>query len=221
MPLDGDVIRLGSGNANDIVLTDAGMPERGIELCREADERWFARRVDGGNEPAAAISAGMRILVGPVLIGFAEESEPWRNDAAPPIAPGRPPATRRTVAWLAGLAALFALGAAVALVVALGSAGAQSASPLVSGDPPGEPSVRGAASQPGVHKAQAIVYPARSDPAPPPFGVLSVRGGAHGFVVTDDGHVLLPGNARRQFTLERIEPRRIVFSGPHAAELPW
>jgi hypothetical protein len=75
--------------------------------------------------------------------------------------------------------------------------------------------------QPTVRRIEAVVHPAREEPAAPPFGVQSVRGGKDGFVVMDDGRVLVPGNAWRELTLERIEPRRILFSGRYPAELPW
>jgi hypothetical protein len=55
----------------------------------------------------------------------------------------------------------------------------------------------------------------------PPFAIRSASGGPYGFVVTEDGQVLMPGSRRQAFTLVRIEPGRAVFSGPYAAELTW
>ncbi|PTB17182.1 hypothetical protein C9I57_29350 [Trinickia symbiotica] len=221
LPLDGDSIRLGSGSANDIVLTDPGMPEHGIELRRQADEGWTLRRLDESHESAAAIGAGMQIEVGPVLVGFADETDPWRSDAALSISIDRPAAPRRTAARLASLAALFAFAAAAALVTLL-------AGPAANGSVAPQPASRSggrdaeaAASRAAVREVRAILHPAPANAASPPFGVLSVRGGAHGFIVTDDGHVLVPGNVLSQFTLDRIELHRIVFSGPHPAELSW
>ncbi len=137
-------------------------------------------------------------------------------------------APRGATAWLPRSTALrsalittliAALGAAAALVPA--SRATDTGRPAAPTRVPSSSEVPVATSKPAVRRIEAVVHPARAEPMPPPFRVTSVRGGMHGFVVTDDGHVLVPGNVWREFTLERIEPRRIVFSGRHAAELPW
>lgn len=238
LPLDGDIIRLGSGAANDIVLTDPGVPEHAVELSRlmgqdagqdagqnagedagaDAGEGWTLYNVDS-DAPAATVAPGMRVQVGPIVVVFVEEHEPWRSDAQPLGSGDRRPARRGATAWLPGIAALLALGAAAALVLAFGAANADR--PPAPTRTPSASEVPVAARELAVRRIEAVVHPARAEPMPPPFRVTSVRGGTHGFVVTDDGHVLVPGNVWREFTLERIEPRRIVFSGRHAAELPW
>jgi hypothetical protein len=161
----------------------------------------------------------MRVRAGPIVVGFADEREPWRSDIEPSETGGRRLARRGATAWLAGLAGLLALGAAAALVQALGAANADRSAASPRAPNPNEVPV--AAREPTARRIEAVVHPARVEPMLPPFGVTSVRGGPHGFVITDDGQVLVPGNVWHDFTLERIEPRRIVFSGRHAAELPW
>ncbi|MEA3119701.1 MAG: type secretion protein [Paraburkholderia sp.] len=233
LPLDGETIRLGSGTANDIVLTDPGMPEHAVVLsrCTGADaqvgagEGWTLYQVEC-DAPAATVASGMRVRVGPIVVAFAEEHEPWRSDAAPFGSRDRRAARRSATASLAGIAALLAaLGAAAVLVLASGATNADrpvapTRAPSAS-EAPNASEASGAAREPAVRRIEAVVHPARAEPMRPPFGLTSVRGGTHGFVITDDGHVLVPGNVWREFTLERIEPRRIVFSGRHAAELPW
>jgi hypothetical protein len=222
MPLDGDIIRLGSGAANDIVLTDPGVPEHAVELCRhtgeDAGEGWTLCNVER-DVPAATVAPGMRVRVGPIIVGFAEEQEPWSSDAELFGSGDGRPARRGATAWLPSIAALLALGAAAALVLAFGAANTDR--PAAATREPSASEVPVAAREPAMRRIEAVVHPARAEPMRPPFSVTSVRGGKHGFVVTDDGHVLVPGNVWREFTLERIEPRRIVFSGRHAAELPW
>jgi Inner membrane component of T3SS, cytoplasmic domain len=226
LPLDGDIIRLGSGAANDIVLTDPGVPEHAVELCRhtgedageDADEGWTLCNVEC-DVPASTVAPGMRVRVGPIIVGFAEEQEPWSSDAELFGSGDGRPARRGATAWLLSIAALLALGAAAALVLAFGAANADR--PAAATREPSASEVPVAAREPAMRRIEAVVHPARAEPMRPPFSVTSVRGGKHGFVVTDDGHVLVPGNVWREFTLERIEPRRIVFSGRHAAELPW
>jgi hypothetical protein len=228
LPLDGDIIRLGSGAANDIVLTDPGVPEHAIELHRcsgeDASEGWTLYNVEC-DAPATALAPGMRVRVGPIVVGFVEEHEPWRSDVEPLGSGDKRPARRGETAWLPGIAALLAalgaLGTAAALVLLLGASNADPNRPAAPTHTSSASEVPLAAQEPAVRRIEAVVHPARAEPMAPPFRVTSVRGGTNGFVVTDDGHVLVPGNVWREFTLERIEPRRIVFSGRHAAELRW
>jgi len=72
----------------------------------------------------------------------------------------------------------------------------------------------------GVRVLTAAVYPDETMQRPP-FSIRSASGGPYGFIVTDDGQVLMPGSRWRAFTLVRIEPGRAVFTGPYAAELTW
>lgn len=72
----------------------------------------------------------------------------------------------------------------------------------------------------GVRVLTAAVYPNETRERPP-FSIRSANGGPYGFIVTDDGQVLMPGSRWRAFTLVRIEPGRAVFTGPYAAELTW
>lgn len=214
LPLDGDAIRLGSGAGNDVVLLDRGMPAHAATLRTADDGTWLLSSC-GGDAPQTTVAANMQLHVGPVLVGFAEEDEPWPASVATsmPATPER--RANGTVAWIAcfaGLAVLLGLAASFGLVSQHRQDPGSTQKAASRGSPHAAPAVR---------TVDAVVHPAPLESVRPPFGVRSVRGGTHGFVVTDDGRVLIPGNTWRQFTLVRIEPGRLVFSGPQPAELPW
>jgi hypothetical protein len=215
-----------------------------IELSRRASS-------GGSSAEETAIAAGARWFAGPVLIGCEEEHTPWDAGPARPSAPLRAKrlvslrvkAGALTVALLA-----LAIGVALLLVgkplivmstmhslvgnSAVASQRAISAemaatsdveSRLVAAARPRPAAGSASTSEPPRPPTRAVtaaVYPTHTS-KPPPFAIRSASGGPYGFVVTDDGHVLMPGSRWQSFTLVRIEPGRAVFAGPYAAELTW
>ncbi|GLU32586.1 FHA domain-containing protein [Trinickia caryophylli] len=205
-PLDGDAVRVGSDENNDVVLDDPGMPACAATFTRETAGRWVMRGADAPCE----VAAGLRVALGPVGAVFANEGAPW-DEAT--MAAGFPRSSRRLRSG-ARLTAAFALGAACVFALDHARLALREAQAFT----PGAPAPLDAAP---LRTVRAIVHPARVEPGKPPFAVVSVQSGASGFVVTEDGRVLVPGARRGPFTLERIEPRRVVFSGPYSAELAW
>lgn len=205
-PLDGDAVRVGSDESNDVVLADPGMPACAAMFTREAAGRWALR----GEHAPCEVAAGLRVALGPVGAVIANEDAPW-DDMAPAARLARSSPPRRS---RARLMAAFALGAACVFAldhVRLALREAQASTPGAAAPLDAAP----------LRTVKAVVHPARVEPGKPPFAVVSVQSGASGFVVTEDGRVLVPGARRGSFTLERIEPRRVVFSGPYPAELAW
>lgn len=243
LPLEGDRVCIGSGEENDIVLLDPGMPVRAAILERATGSSWTCRMYASpqkqGESPSGAparndieIGAGARWFAGPVLMACEEETAPWSNSAGEQRAPSAQPRF--------SLKAKLAVALVVAtLIVALAATlGGQAASRLGIGEPARhassvlaapsadralrlEPAATAAATPAsGVRLLAAAVYPNETKERPP-FSIGSANGGPYGFIVTDDGRVLLPGSRWRGFTLVRIEPGRAIFTGPFAAELTW
>lgn len=263
LPLEGDVIRLGNGADNDIVLLDPGMPEYAGVLERSGNASWQYRSCDAAESPQAAsrraghpkagsrtaipasgrpsatpsrrvpadpsrtsagsaVVAGARWFVGPVLIGCEEESAPWNTEPIQPgMGPPAPTGVKRFVSLKAAVSAALLAGMTVAA--------AMLAAPLGDSERPAraeraidsEPVPTAPRKPAPVRIAQGTVYPAEAVSARLPFEVRSISAGPYGFVVTGDGRVLIPGSRWHAFTLERIEPGRAVFAGPHAEEVTW
>lgn len=213
-PLDGDEVRLGGDAGNDVVLSDPGMPAHAATIAKSRDASWIFGVTGGGHR--TTVVAGLAVAVGPIQVGFADEREPWRDVPALSRVRARGWRPDPVACLLAGVAVLAASILFFAFVAhpQTASAGRFVQAPAFSGSAP-------APDTPRVRSVNAVVYPAPVEPSRPPFDVLSVRSGEQGFIVIDDGQVLVPGNRRQGYTLERIEPRRLVFSGPHRAELPW
>jgi type III secretion protein D len=214
-----------------------------VELSRQA--------AGGSSAEETAITAGARWFAGPVLIGCEEEHTPWDAGPARPSAPSRakrPVSLRVRVGALTVAVLALAIGVALLLVGKPLIVVSTMHSPV--GDSTGAPqraisaemtaasdvesrlvatarprAGAGSAStseppRPPTRAVTAAVYPTHTS-KPPPFAIRSASGGPYGFVVTDDGHVLMPGSRWQSFTLVRIEPGRAVFAGPYAAELTW
>lgn len=209
-PLDTHPIRLGSAADNDFVLSDPGMPAHGATLTKDERGAWVCRTNASGGPIAMVV--GARIEVGPIHMCVADEAEAWQDDTKQRASGAAPRMGRTPRAWVIGSCALVVVCALMSLVQVSTRASAQA--PATEGKP--------AADAPRIAvPLTAVVYPAPANLGAPPFSLRSVRAGAHGFVVTSDGQTLMPGVQWRAYTLERIEPGRIVFSGPVQAELSW
>jgi len=215
-----------------------------IELSRQAAS-------GGSSAEETAIAAGARWFAGPVLIGCEEEHTPWDAGLARPSAPSRakrPVSLRVKVGTLTVAVLALAIGVALLLVgkplivmstmhspvgdstvapqraiSAEMTAASDVESRLVAAARPRAGAGSASTSEPPRPPTRAVtaaVYPTHTS-KPPPFAIRSASGGPYGFVVTDDGHVLMPGSRWQSFTLVRIEPGRAVFAGPYAAELTW
>lgn len=214
-PLDGDTIRLGSSPDNDLVLCDPGMPAHAGTFSRGVDDVWSFRA--GGTGKAACpilVGAGTQVAIGPACAKIADEQAPWDAGLAsssPAGSGGWRAALRTSITELACVAACAAILLGAALLW-LGST--RNARPIDAADS------APAASQ-TVRPVEASIYPPPLTVARAPLDVASVRHGRHGFVVTREGQVLAPGYRWRDYTLQRIEPHKIVFSGAGVAELAW
>ncbi|HTH76530.1 MAG TPA: FHA domain-containing protein [Trinickia sp.] len=244
LPLEGDAIRIGSGADNDIVLLDPGMPEYAGALARDEASHWRYR--PGGAPQARHGSAaeaapprndiplidGARWFAGPVLLGSDDEGSPWPVEPAPPFQPSAAAlrGSTRIKLILAATVAIAAAGLVAALAMVATRTVPTTASRLSAAKPstvgvaapaaPLEPRAKQASALKPVRVAEGLAYP--SDVVThPPFAIRSVKGGPYGFLVTEDGRVLVPGSRWKAFTLVRIESGRAVFSGPHAAEVRW
>ena len=219
----------------------SGWRYRAVGPVQSADEAFDAAPGSDG----AALTAGARWFAGPVLIGCDEESSPWPSGQPQPDVP-RPgqcnarPRSLKTKLYvaLAALVGLASLGAVLALrtppqgitpsrpatatTSTLYTASAMSATSAttsaMSTTAVTKPNV--AVANTPVRVVSGIVYPSHTQQRPP-FAISRASTGPYGFLVTNDGQVLMPGSRRGAFTLVRIEPGRAVFSGPHAAELTW
>lgn len=239
LPLDGDAIRIGSGANNDIVLLDPGMPTVASVIYRSGASNWqYVSYRSGDNDDEAfdatrapnrtALVAGVRWFAGPVMIGCDDETTPWPTTVTQGGASRRDRRAKRRASLKTKLACAFAAAIAVtvlaAWLVAQRRPTAPAPSPVEAAavEAAAMPSARTTAGAMGtpVHAVKAVSYPDEAKPRPP-FGIRSASSGPYGFVVTDDGQVLIPGSRWRAFTLVRIEPGRAVFAGPHAAELAW
>ncbi|MGN6315224.1 FHA domain-containing protein [Trinickia sp.] len=244
LPLEGDAIRIGSGADNDIVLLDPGMPEYAGALARDDASHWRYRpggapRADHGSAANAAsphndipLINGARWFAGPVLLGSDDEGSPWPVEPVPPFHPSARAQRRSTRIKLilaaavtiaaAGLIAAFSMLAARTEPTAASrlSAAKQSAGGVAPPAAPPEPREKQASAPKPVRVAKGMAYPSDAV-TQPPFAIRSVKGGPYGFLVTEDGRVLVPGSRWKAFTLVRIESGRAVFSGPHAAEVRW
>lgn len=235
LPLEGDTIRIGSSERNDIVLLDPGMPAVATVICRSESHGWEYRSYRSGDpggdgfETASvangtALAAGTRWFAGPVLIGCEEECAPWPATAPQSGPRGRDRSRKRSAPFQTKLGLALATVAILTALAALtvpwvrnpfhaGSLAAAtlSARPGADAIAPGKTPIR---------TVKALLYP--SDAAPrPPFRIRSASAGHYGFVVTDDGQTLVPGSRWHAFTLDHVEPRRAVFTGAHTAELAW
>jgi type III secretion protein D len=215
-----------------------------IEIGRQASR-------SGSSASEMAITAGARWFAGPVLIGCEDEHTCWGAEPARPSAPSRvkrPVSLRAKVGALSVSVLALAIGVALLLVgkplIVMSTmqslAGDSAVAPqraksvdeaavrgvdsrLVAATGPRPGAAFASASEPPrppTRTVTAAVYPTHTS-QPPPFAIRSASGGPYGFVVTDDGHVLMPGSRWQSFTLVRIEPGRAVFAGPYAAELTW
>ncbi len=235
LPLEGDIIRMGQEPDNDIVLRDPGMPAHASLFTRQGETTWQYRSCDpiqrgsgsahGGELENPPVVAGARWFAGPVLIGCEEEGAPWQaapvpasapaNDASPVKRPVPPRKAARTAAVAAAVAAIAGAGLLALLGVRSGRPAPASAAP--------EASAATIAAEPALAPLRVMkgtVHPIETSEHPP-FGIRSATGGPYGFVVTDNGHVLIPGSRWHAFTLVRIEPGRVVFAGSHPAEITW
>lgn len=227
-PLKGDIVRIGHGSDNDIVLRDPGISSRACIFTRLDKTTWQYRScepIETGNGSANAdksenslVVAGTRWFAGPVLIGCEEESAAWQPASLPEepptnggsfpnrAAPTSPRPTARAAA-----AAAVAVIAIVGLLIRF-AVGSKPPAPTttIAAEPAGAP----------VPVIKGIVYPIETSERPP-FGIRSATGGPYGFVVTDDGRVLISGSRWQAYTLVRIEQGRAVFAGPHPAEITW
>lgn len=244
LPLEGDTICVGSAAGNDIVLLDPGMPEYAGILARDDEAHWRYRPGGAPQAPhgSAARAAsprndiplvnGARWFAGPVLLGSDEESSAWPVEPAPPIQ--RWAAARRESTRVKLIAAATVTIAAAGLIVALALLAARTQPTGASRLSTAKPSTVGVAASAAspepwktqasapkpVRVAQGMAYP-NDTVARPPFAIRSAKGGPYGFLVTEDGGVLVPGSRWKAFTLVRIESGRAVFSGPYAAEVTW
>lgn len=213
-PLDGDTIRLGSSPDNDLVLCDPGMPRHAATLSRRVDGVWSFRCGGTGKASRPVLAAaGAHLAIGPVSAGIADELAPWDTDAASPATAGS--GTRAALLTL--IAELAFLAAAAAILLGAALAWTRFTNPRATGAVTGEAQ---AASQ-TVQPVEAFVYPSPAAVARAPLDLLSVRHGRRGFVITREGQVLAPGYRWGDYTLQRIEPHKVVFSGPGDAELAW
>ena len=218
-PFDGETIRLGSSPDNDLVLCDPGMPRHAATFSRSVDGAWsFRASATGAAARPILVSAGTHLAVGPVSVGIVDEFAPW--DAEPGLlnaeGNGEPRTMSRMLHPLIVELACVAAAAAILLAAAfLWTRFTPDARPsaTATGDEKAAPH----AAEP----VEAFVYPPTTAIASAPLAVLSVRQGRHGFVVTREGQVLAPGYRWRDYTLQRIEPHRIVFSGTGMAEFAW
>ena len=222
VPLDGVTIRVGSSPNNGLVLCDPGMPGHAATFSRSVDDVW-SFRASGTGQAARPIlvGAGTCLAIGPVSVGIADEAAPWDTGPASssPSGSGSRPALRTLIVELACLAA----GAAILLGAALLWIKSRSAPDVPMPDVRATDVTRfnAPAAPQTIRPVEAFVYPPPTRVASAPLDVLSVRHGRHGFVVTREGEVLAPGYRWRDYTLQRIEPHKIVFSGAGAAELAW
>lgn len=229
LPLEGDTIRIGNGAENDIVLLDPGMPPLACALYRTEDSGW-SYRVYGTEPPSAeswdddailagtTLIAGARWFAGPVLVGCEDEGAPWPAEAIPQSR-DRPAKVSRSFSRKLGAATLVAVvsTAAVALLRspgALDGGGGADAQAAPRAASPAD-TATGA-----VRVVSGTLYPSEAIRRPP-FAIRSASAGPYGFVVTDDGQVLIPGSRWRSFTLVKIDAGRAMFTGPYRAELRW
>lgn len=210
-PLDSHPIRLGSAAENDFVLSDPGMPAHEATLAKDEHGAWICRTNANGGSIAVVI--GTRIEVGPIHMCVADEAEAWQDDTTQRVSGTAPRMLRTRRAWVIGSCALVVVCALMLLVVQV-STRTPAQAPATEAKPAAD-------TAPIAVPVTAVVHPAPANRMSPPFSLLSVRAGAHGFIVTSDGQVLMQGAQSRSYTLERIEPHRIVFSGPVQAELSW
>jgi type III secretion protein D len=234
LPLDGDAIRIGSEAKNDLVLLDPGMPTVASVIYRSGASSWqYVSYRSGDNDDQAfdatrapngtALVAGVRWFAGPVMIGCDDETAPWPTAVTHSDALRHDRRGKRRASFNTKLGCAFAAAIVFTVIAAwLAARGRPTAPPPSPAEAAATPSARttaGAMETP-VRAVEAVLYPDEAKPRPP-FGIRSASSGPYGFVVTDDGQVLIPGSRWRAFTLVRIEPGRAVFAGPHAAELAW
>lgn len=211
-PLDGETIRLGSGSDNDLVLCDPAMPAHAGTLLRGVDDIWSFRACGTGKAACPVlVSAGAHLAIGPVWAGIADELAPW--DEGPALSS---PASRASLRTLIVELACVAAGAAILLGAAL-----LWMRPTPDKHVAEAPTTHAPAAPRAIRTVEAFVYPPPTPVARAPLDLQSVRHGRHGFVVTREGQVLAPGYRWRDYTLQRIEPHKIVFSGSRVAELAW
>ncbi|RDU96947.1 FHA domain-containing protein [Trinickia dinghuensis] len=233
LPLEEDTIRIGGGSENDIVLLDPGMPPAASVIYRSQEGAWQYRSyrsiqqsgdtLDATGAPnGTALVAGARWFAGPVLIGCEEEGAPWPAEPVPCDTSRRAQARKRPTSFAMKMSAALVIAIALTVLVAVLALPGRPSNPARSAAASASASAVSAldADGPPIRVVSAIVYPEQAVRRPP-FGIRSASTGPYGFVVTDDEHVLIPGSRWHAFTLVRIEPRRAVFTGPHAAELTW
>lgn len=217
-PLDGEAIRVGSNPDNDLVLCDPAMPGHAGTFSRGVGDVWsFRSRSTGKAACPILVGAGTRLAIGPVSAVIADELAQWDANEALPAAVDRggwPAALRTMIVELGCLAAVPAMvfGAALLWVQSTPDADA----------PPTDAKTGNApAESKAIRPVDGFVYPPPATVARAPLDVLSVRHGRDGFVVTREGQVLAPGYRWRDYTVQRIEPHKIVFSGTSVAEFRW
>lgn len=229
LPLEGDAIRIGNGAENDIVLLDPGMPPLACALHRTEDSGW-SYRVYGAEPPNAeswdddvtstgtTLVAGARWFAGPVLMGCEDEGAPWPAETIPESR-DRPAKVTRSFGRKLSAAALVAVVSAAAVAL-LRSPGALSGGGTADAAAAPRAPSRADTATGTVRVVSGTLYPSEAIRRPP-FAIGSASEGAYGFVVTDDGQVLIPGSRWRSFTLVKIDTGRATFTGPYRAEIRW
>jgi hypothetical protein len=235
-PLEGDIVRIGHGPDNDIILRDPGISAHACIFTRLDETTWQYRgcepiqtgtgSTNAGESERSSVVAGARWFAGPVLIGCEEESAPWQAARVPENPPTNGGSSMK---WAAPVSSRPTARVAVAAAVAVMAIAGLLTRFAVSSKPPApmgataEAPTTTIAAEPALAPLpliKGIVYPAETSERPP-FGLRSATGGPYGFVVTDNGRVLISGSRWQAYTLVRIEQGRAVFAGPHPAEITW
>jgi len=210
LPLDGQVIHIGSDDSNDIVLLDNGIEARHASIQFQENSQWVIQYLPESQPIPLAL--GDCASIGEVRLMLAEEGSPWR--APEPSAP--PPSKNPGRSWASQVTLLLAI-----LLGAL-SCGGMALWWAQPDEPPARPVT---APTPSSTPPGASL---KSYPAPPaplatqlPFRLQTIQAGPEGFVVTENGVRLNPGESLQGYTLQSIQPHVVVFGGKEHIELLW